>query len=110
MKKLRYLLPALLLALAVLACGGPPPEQAATETPADEAPATPAVADEPEAEHVNHEQIAALLDDPDVFLLDVRDADELPEQGAIEGYTLIPVDELADRLDELPRDKKILTI
>ena len=55
-------------------------------------------------------QIAEILDDPDVFLLDVRLPGELVGQGAIEGYTLIPIDELADRLDELPRDRPILTL
>jgi predicted sulfurtransferase len=91
MNKLRYSALAILAALLVVACSGA--DEAATETP-----------------HVRGQEIADLLDDPDVFLLDVRNPDELPEQGAIEGYTLIPIGELADRLDEVPKDKKILTI
>jgi len=93
MTRLRYASLAVLVSLvslAAIACGG-----------ADTGTSTP---------KVTGQEIADLLDDPDVFLLDVRGADELTTQGAIEGYTLIPIGELADRLDELPRDKKILTI
>ena len=35
--------------------------------------------------------------------------EELEELGTVEGYTNIPIDQLADRLDELPKDKPILT-
>ena len=31
------------------------------------------------------------------------------ELGTVEGYVNIPIDQLADRLDELPRDQRILT-
>lgn len=129
MKTTRYALLAVLFGVAALlaiACGGADTGNMAADAgaAADNATADDATADAATgaaematatdtatpAEHVYHEQIAALLDDPDVFLLDVRNPDELPEQGAIEGYTLIPIDELAGRLDELPKDKKILTI
>lgn len=43
------------------------------------------------------------------FFLDVRSAQELAELGTLEGYYHIPLDELEDRLDELPRDRPILT-
>lgn len=82
---------ALLIALGVIACNT-------------------AVEDDAETPHVTGQQIADLLDDPDIFLLDVRNPEELPEQGAVEGYTLIPIDQLAGRLDEVPKDKKILTL
>jgi rhodanese-related sulfurtransferase len=75
--------------LALVACGGGAP---ATEAPRVEA-----------------DQIAEVLKDANVVLLDVRNPEELEELGTIEGYINIPVDELADRLDELPRDKPILT-
>ncbi|HJO30116.1 MAG TPA: hypothetical protein QGG30_06490 [Acidobacteriota bacterium] len=45
----------------------------------------------------------------EVFLLDVRRPSELEEFGMVAGYTNIPIDELADRLNELPRDRPILT-
>lgn len=93
MKTLRYSAFLVLVALTAIACGGG----------ADSGSA-------PQAQKVVGQEISDILGDPDVFLLDVRGANELPEQGAIEGYTLIPIGELADRLDELPRDRPILTI
>lgn len=123
MHKLKYCTLALVVALGAIACRGVADSGSAvnTDTAADgeaatgseTAPGTRAAtvtAPGAETPHVTGQQIADLLDDPDIFLLDVRNPDELPEQGAIEGYTLIPIDELADRLDELPRDKKILTL
>ena len=35
--------------------------------------------------------------------------DELEERGTVEGYLNIPIEELADRLEEVPRDRPILT-
>ncbi|MCY3412472.1 MAG: rhodanese-like domain-containing protein [Candidatus Heimdallarchaeota archaeon] len=50
----------------------------------------------------------AMIEEGDVFILDVRSQSEYDE-GHIDGATLIPVDELEDRLDELPaKDAKIL--
>jgi len=45
-------------------------------------------------------------DDTDLFWLDVRMPAEA-EAGIVPGATVIPVDELADRVDELPRDREI---
>ena len=44
----------------------------------------------------------------DYFILDVRNQDEYDEVH-IEGAVLIPVDTLESRLDELPKDKPIIT-
>ena len=54
-------------------------------------------------------EIDSTLADSNVVLLDVREAWELEEHGTREGYIHIPLFELEDRLDELPRDKMILT-
>jgi rhodanese-related sulfurtransferase len=43
------------------------------------------------------------------FILDVRSQDEW-DQFHIKGSTLIPLDELADRLSELPKDKDIVVV
>ena len=43
------------------------------------------------------------------FLLDVRDADEVRETGRLENAVNIPLPELRGRLDELPRDRRIVT-
>jgi rhodanese-related sulfurtransferase len=42
-------------------------------------------------------------------LLDVRKPAEIAESGTLAGAILIPIDELPGRLDELPRDRPILT-
>ncbi|MDE0393262.1 MAG: rhodanese-like domain-containing protein [Acidobacteriota bacterium] len=54
-------------------------------------------------------QIDEVLSDGRVLLLDVRTALELAESGTIPGAVHIHLGELADRLDELPRDRPILT-
>ncbi len=43
------------------------------------------------------------------FMLDVRRIDEW-EQGHIPGATLIPLDELGSRLDEVPRDQPVVVV
>lgn len=45
---------------------------------------------------------------PEQFLLDVRNPGELTNIGAIPGAINIPVDQLRERLAELPKDKEIL--
>jgi hypothetical protein len=44
----------------------------------------------------------------DIFLLDVRTPEELVQDGAIAGYSHIPIDELEARLAEVPMDKPIV--
>ena len=53
--------------------------------------------------------IDSVLGDENVVLLDVREPWELEEFGTREGYINIPLGELEDRLDELPKGKTILT-
>ena len=64
---------------------------------------------ESKAPQLEGAEMAAALADEGIFLLDVREPSELEELGTVEGYVNIPIDQLADRLDELPRDKPILT-
>ena len=54
-------------------------------------------------------QIDAIGQEQRPFFLDVREPDEIRELGSLEGYVNIPLDELEQRLDELPRDRLILT-
>lgn len=63
----------------------------------------------PEERRVKAEDIDKLLSDGKVFFLDVREPWELEKLGTLEGYVNIPIGELEKRLDELPRDKAILT-
>lgn len=52
------------------------------------------------------EQIEADAFNDDIFWLDVRSPEET-ECGVVPGAVVIPLDELRNRLNELPRDKKI---
>ncbi len=76
------------------------------QTPASE-PAEPERA--PEEQRVEAADIEALLEDGKVFFLDVREPSELEELGTLPGYVNIPVGQLEERLDELPKDRAILT-
>ncbi len=43
-----------------------------------------------------------------IVLLDVRTAEEYKNDGKIPGSVLIPIDNLPNQIDKLPKDKKIL--
>ena len=51
-----------------------------------------------------------LKENPDVFLVDIREAAELDEQGMIEGANHIPMGRMFIKAahDELPKDSKII--
>lgn len=56
--------------------------------------------------HITGQQLRELLQqDPAPFLLDVRHSFELIAFGAIPGVTNIPMDDLPERLEELPADR-----
>lgn len=42
------------------------------------------------------------------MLVDVRSENEAKQNGKIEGSTLIPLDDLRERLDELPKDRQLI--
>lgn len=96
-------------ALALAACGGGESPDTATSAES-EAAATEAAATEVAAPtELDVENVATrLAGGEDIFLLDVRTPEELVQDGAIEGYTHIPIDELEGRLAEVPRDKPIV--
>jgi rhodanese-related sulfurtransferase len=56
---------------------------------------------------VSVQQAREMIDSGEVFILDVRTQEEY-DAGHIKNSTLIPVQVLDKRLNELPRDKKIL--
>ena len=62
-----------------------------------------------EDKRVKPEEIDKLLADGKVVLLDVREPWEIEELGTLEGYINIPIAELEQRINELPKDKTILT-
>ena len=49
------------------------------------------------------------INDEKILLLDVRRPDEITQLGTVRGALNIPIEELANRLDEVPKDRKILT-
>jgi rhodanese-related sulfurtransferase len=97
---MKYLTFALLMLVALLAaCGG-----GATETAA---PVVEEIDLSRLADTIDVATVHDLKDNPNVFLLDVREPDEYAA-GHIPGITLIPMGEVPDRLSELPRDKEII--
>ena len=85
-----------------------------------DAPASPAPSETPrpklsevtpmsEDMRVKAEAIDDLMADKKVFFLDVREPKEIEELGSYEGYVNIPMSQLEARLDELPKDRPILT-
>jgi len=56
------------------------------------------------------EEVSAYLEDPsNLFFLDVREDYEIADSGSIAGYVHIPIGQLESRLDEIPKDKLIIT-
>lgn len=97
---MKHLIPFTLIifALALAACSG----QAAPE-PA--APEDIDIANLPA--DVDVKTAAALQDNPEVVLIDVREQWEY-DQGHIPGITLIPMGEVSNRLSEIPKDKTVI--
>ena len=89
-------------AIGAVGCGGDSEMVASSEPePVAAAPAEPTELD---AANV----ASRLAAGEDIFLLDVRTPEELVQDGVIEGYTHIPIDELEGRLAEVPNDKPIV--
>lgn len=59
-----------------------------------------------DATAIHYDEITNLTDDQ--ILLDVRNPGELKSVGYLEGAINIPVDQLRQRMDELPKDKEII--
>ena len=70
-------------------------------------PATPAA--QPKAPKMASDDVMTLLEKGQVFFLDVREPNELEELGTLEGYVNIPVGQIEKRLNEIPKDKAIIT-
>ncbi|MFN3706057.1 MAG: rhodanese-like domain-containing protein [Thermoflexales bacterium] len=75
----------------------------------NEPPATQPSAEQGLPPAISAEQAYALYQQPDVFFLDVREPFEW-EAIRIPNSTLIPLGQLANRVDELPRDKQIVVV
>lgn len=51
-----------------------------------------------------------LKDGKNIFFLDVREPKEIEELGSVKGYVNIPLGELEKRLNEVPKNKLIITL
>jgi len=91
---------ALMLMVAAILAAQQPPSQSAPLSQG-----TPV----PEDQRIAADGIDELLADGKVILLDVRESKELEELGTRPGSIHIPLGELERPLDELPKDKTILT-
>ena len=91
---------AALLVLLLAACQG-----AVVDTPVTtEAPTVDAVT---LPETVDVQTVASVKDQDNVYLIDVREQWEYDE-GHIPGVTLIPMNTIPDRLDEIPTSKEVI--
>lgn len=102
MKKLLVLSTLLILALGLAACGAP----AATGGVAAAAAAASVDINNLPA-NMTVQQAKPLLDNPDVFWLDVREQSEY-DAGHIPGVTLIPTGQVGSRLSDIPKDKPVI--
>jgi rhodanese-related sulfurtransferase len=60
---------------------------------------------------IEAEELARLLEQPGkVFFLDVRSPAEITKLGSVKGYVNIPINQLESRLNEIPKDKLIVTL
>jgi len=100
MKKLSLLI-LIVSALLLAACGGQ------SAAPAAEAPAAEEEVALNLGPTVDVQTVAEVKDRDDVFVIDVREQWEYDE-GHIPGVTLIPMNEVPGRLDEIPTDKEVI--
>lgn len=64
-----------------------------------------------QVKELSAEELAKLLEQPDkVFFLDVREPYEIQMLGSVKGYVNIPMSQLPARLDEVPKNKVIVTL
>ncbi len=59
-------------------------------------------------EKLDDDGIRSAVDGGEVFVLDVRETDEIAKDGTVSVACHIPSKEVADRLDEIPKDRPIL--
>lgn len=100
--KLWISLAALVLLLTLAACGG----SAAPAAPVADAPASE-VSLEELPQNIDVHTAYEIQNDPDVFMLDVREQVEYDEKH-IPGITLMPMNSIPNRLDEIPTDKTVV--
>ena len=108
---IRKLIVALLAILILAGCSAPAAPAAA---PAAAQPAAQPAAAEAKTidvaslpRDVDVQTTAALREQPDVMILDVREQDEW-DAGHIPGAVFMPMGQVPDRLSEIPKDKTVI--
>jgi len=87
----------MIVALAISACGGAPAAAVAESAPvATKLPDT-----------VDAKTVSELMTQDNVVVLDVREPSEYAE-GHIPGVALIPMGQVPDRLNEIPKDQTVI--
>jgi predicted sulfurtransferase len=81
----------------------------ASSQPAQAPAGQSAPAPQPQAPRMASDDVGALLEKGEIFFLDVREPWELEKLGTFEGYVNIPVGQIEKRLNEIPKDKTIVT-
>lgn len=67
-------------------------------------------ADDKQPKKLTDAELEKLLqDEKNLFFLDVREPKEIQELGSIKGYVNIPLGQLESRLNEIPKNKLIVT-
>ena len=105
---IRKLIVALLAILILAGCSAPasaPAAAPAAAQPAATEAQTIDVASLPR--DVDVQTTAALREQPDVMILDVREQDEW-DAGHIPGAVFMPMGQVPDRLSEIPKDKTVI--
>ena len=105
---IRKLIVALLAILILAGCSAPasaPAAAPAAAQPAATEAQTIDVASLPR--DVDVQTTAALSEQPDVMILDVREQDEW-DAGHIPGAVFMPMGQVPDRLSEIPKDKTVI--
>jgi hypothetical protein len=70
----------------------------------------PAPIETSSSDKIDPSHLETLIDDErNLFFLDVRTPEEVATLGTLTGYINIPIDQLEQRLGEIPRDKPIVT-
>ena len=105
---IRKLIVALLAILILAGCSAPASAPAAAP-----AAAQPAATEAPTIDvaslprDVDVQTTAALREQPDVMILDVREQDEW-DAGHIPGAVFMPMGQVPDRMSEIPKDKTVI--
>jgi len=102
--RLRFIYPVMILAAAIVFTSCNARDNIAVNPPAG----TPEVRYPDGVRRVTTEELDALIKKGEVFLVDVRNQDSY-DMGHIPGSRLIPAGEILDHVNELPRDKMIIT-